>query len=261
MHLHRVQFTIQSLMIAVVIGAGLLALPRGLREVTAVLSLPLLAVYLAGRLLDGGHRRLAAIGFWGLAIPVNFLFVAFCASPGMLSVGLFFLWLFVILPTLAAFGATWAVLETRWAGGPHPLCRLAWTWVVALAVMPGVTAWTVWPFRLRFLTARSALERVADQVEAGQAVAFPRNAGPFRLAVSRVDSQSQGVALLIDADPGGPSGFVRHTGSLTGPYSCFRPIRGDWWHLRLGGGWCFAAHNAVGLAGESPAVGIDCLPT
>jgi hypothetical protein len=24
---------------------------------------------------------------------------------------------------------------------------------------------------------------------------------------------------------------------------------------------CSAAHNAVGLAGESPVVGIDCLPT
>jgi hypothetical protein len=239
MHLHRAQFTIGSLMIAVVVVAGLLALPRGLREVTAVLSLPLLAVYSAGRLLDGGHRRLAAISFWGLAIPVNVLFAVFCASPGMLSVGLSFLWLFVIMPTLAAFGATCAVLETRWGGGPHPLWRLAWTWVIALVLMPGVTAWTVWPFRLKFLTARSALERVADRVEAGHAVAFPQNAGPFRLAASRVDSQSQGVALLIDPDPGAPGGFVRHMGSLTGPYSCFRPIRGDWWHLRLGGGWCY----------------------
>jgi hypothetical protein len=32
---------------------------------------------------------------------------------------------------------------------------------------------------------------------------------------------------------------------------------------RMASGWnaCSAAHNAVGLAGESPVVGIDCLPT
>ena len=239
MHLHRTQFTIRGLMIAVVITAGLLALPGGLREVTAVLSLPLLALFAAWRLLDGGHRRLAAIGFWGLAIPANVLFAACCASPGMLSVALFFLWLFIIMPTLAGFGATWAILETRRGGDPHPLRRSAWKWVIALAVMPGVTAWTVWPFRLKFLIARSALERVADQIEAGQAVSFPQNAGPFRLAASRVDSETGGVALLIDPNPNGPSGFVRHKGSLTGPYSCFRPIRGDWWHVGLGGGWCY----------------------
>jgi hypothetical protein len=226
-------------MIAVLIVAGLLALPDRLGVVAAVMALPCLALFAARRLLEGGHRRLAAIAFWGLAIPVNVLFAALCASPGMLSFGLFVLSLFIMLPALAGFGAAWAVLETPRGGDPHPLCLLACTWVIALAVLPGVTAWTVWPFRLRFLTARSALERVADQIEAGKAVSFPRNAGPFRLAASRLDSQSSGVALLIDPDPGGPSGFVRHKGSLVGPYSCFRPIRGDWWHLALGGGWCY----------------------
>jgi hypothetical protein len=239
MHLRRARFTIRSLMIAVVIVAGLLALPLGLRVVVAVLSLPFLALYSAGRLLEGGHRRLAAIGFWGMAIPVNVLFTVCCASPGMFSVGLFVLWLFLILPALAGFGATWALLESQWEGDAHPFCRLVWTWVIALTLMPGVTAWTDWPFRLKFLTARSALERVADRVEAGRAVAFPQNAGPFRLAASRFDSRSRGVALLIDPDPNGPGGFVRHKEALSGPYGCFRPIRGDRWHLALGGGWCY----------------------
>jgi hypothetical protein len=48
-----------------------------------------------------------------------------------------------------------------------------------------------------------------------------------------------GVALLIDPNPGGASGFVRDKGSFTGPYGCFGPIRGDWWHVALGGGWCY----------------------
>jgi hypothetical protein len=239
MHLRNAQFTIRGLMIAVVIVASLLALPGGWREVAAVLSLPCLALFVAWRLLRGGYRRLAAVAFWGPAIPVNVLFAALCASAGMHSAALFMIWLFVILPTLAAFGATWAVLATRRGAISRPARRWAWMWVIALAVMPGVTSGTVWPFRLRFLTARSALERVADQVQAGQVFSFPQDAGPFRLAASRVDPRTGGVALLIDPNPGGPSGFVRHKGSFTGPYDCYGPIRGDWWHVGLGGGWCY----------------------
>ena len=240
MHLHRPKFTIRSLMIAVAIVAGLLALPGGYREVAAVLTLPCLALYTARRLLAGGHRRLAANIFWSLAIPVNVLFAACCAYPGMISVFLIFIWLFVIMPTLVGFGATWAVLATRRAEVPRHSHQLAWMWVVVLAVMPGVTALTVWPFRLRFLTARSALERIADQIEAGQSVTFPQDAGLFSVVASRVDAQTGGVALLIDPNPNGPSGFVRHKDPLiTGKYGCFRPIRGDWWHVGLGDGWCY----------------------
>ena len=36
----------------------------------------------------------------------------------------------------------------------------------------------------------------------------------------------------------------------------FQQGKGGKWEIR-----CPAAHNAVGLAGESPAVGIDCLST
>jgi hypothetical protein len=239
MHLRSAQFTIRGLTIAVVNVAGLLALPSGCREVAAVLSLSGLALFVAWRLLRGGHRRLAAVAFWGPAIPVNVLFAALCASAGMHSAALFLIWLFVILPTLAAVGATWAVVATRQEEIPRPQRRWASMWVIALAVMPGVTSGTVWPFHLRFLTARSALERVADQVQAGQVVSFPLDAGPFRLAASRVDPRTGGVALLIDPNPGGPSGFVRHKGSFIAPYSCYGPIRGDWWHVALGGGWCY----------------------
>ena len=239
MHLRRAQFTIRSLMIAVVIVAGLLARPDELRGVAAVLSLPCLGLFTAWRLLLGGHRRLAATCFWSLAIPVNVLYLALCAVPGMLSVALFFIWLFVIMPMLVGFGAVWSVLVARRGRVTHHSRQSAWMWVIALAVMPGVTAWTVWPFRLRFLTARSALERVADQIAAGQAVSFPQTAGTFRLAASRFDSETGGVALLIDPNPNGPSGFVRHNGALAGLYGCHRPIRGDWWHVGLGGGWCY----------------------
>ncbi len=233
------RFKIRSFMIGVAILAVVLALPKGMQGLALILSLPCLAVFATGRLLDGRHRRLAAISFWSLAASINILFAAFCALPGILSVGLFVLWLIVILPTLVGFGHAWAVLAASPKGSPQHWYQSAWMWVVILAAMPGLTAWTAWPFRLRFLTARSALERVADQIEAGQPLSFPRFAGPFRLVASKLDPQTGNVALLIDSNPGGPSGFVRHKGVITGPYDCFRPIRGDWWHVSLGGGWCY----------------------
>jgi hypothetical protein len=233
------QFTIQGLMIAVAIVAGLLALPGGWRVAAAALSVPCLAVLAARRLFLGRSHRLAAITFWGLALPVNVLFAALSVLPGMHSFVLLLIWLFVILPTLLAFGTTWAAMSTRREGVPHPSRRWVWSCFIALAVMPGVTAWTTWPFHLTFLTARPALDTLADQIEAGEAVSFPQTVGLFRLVGSRLDSRTGGVALLTDPNPSGPSGFVRHKISYAGPYGCFGPIRGDWWHVSLGGGWCY----------------------
>jgi hypothetical protein len=71
MHLRRAQFTIRSLMIAVVIVAGLLALPDELRGVAAVLSLPCLGLFTAWRLLLGGHRRLAAKSLASVGLDVG----------------------------------------------------------------------------------------------------------------------------------------------------------------------------------------------
>jgi hypothetical protein len=110
MHLGSDKFTIRGLMIMVVVVAGMVALPGGWRELAAVLSLPCLAIFVVPRLLRGGDRRLAAVYFWGPEIAVNVVFAAVCASAGVQSMALFLIWPFVILPTLAAFGATWAVL-------------------------------------------------------------------------------------------------------------------------------------------------------
>ena len=164
MRLPVVRFTIRSLMIVVAIMAALLALPDGWREVAAVVSLPCLALFTAWRLLLGGHRRLAAIGFWSLSILANVLFAALCVFPESSRVALFLLWFFILLPTIAGFGATWAILVTRGVVVTRYSRQAVWILVITLAVMPGVTAWSAWPFRLVFLTtARSTMECLADQ--------------------------------------------------------------------------------------------------
>lgn len=237
----RVQVTLRRMMAAVAAIAVLLALPTWLRLLVGVISVPCLASFSAYHLATERRRRPAGVCFWTLAIPVNVLFAVLSADPGMISVFLLFAWFVVFLPTLASFGAAWAVAATPEAAAQRSPRRGDWACVVALSVMPGVTALTAWPFHLAFLSARAGLERLADRVEAGQAVAFPQRIGPFAIVASRIDAETGGVALLTDSNPSGPSGFVRHKAQPidASHFSCYAPIRGDWWHRGLGHGWCY----------------------
>jgi hypothetical protein len=237
------RFTIRGFMIAVLVIAVLLALPGEWRVAVATLSpllLPCLAVVTAQRLLLRGRRRPAGICFWVPAVLVNLLFAVLCIDPGsLLPAVLFLVGVCVVMPTLAGFGVAWAILATRIGVAARRSPAVAWLSVIVLAVMPVATAWTLWPFRLVFLTAKPSMERLANQVASGKAVGSPRWVGPFRVAGSAVDPATGNVALLIDPNPNGPTGFIRDMGGRSVPYDCFRPIRGDWLHVDLGGGWCY----------------------
>ena len=237
----RVQVTLRRMMAAVAAIAGLLALPTWLQLLAAAISVPCLASLSAYHLATERRRRPAGVGFWTLAVPVNVLFAVLAADPGMIALFLLFAWFVVLLPTLASFGAAWAVAAPPGVAAQRSSRRGDWACVVALSVMPGLTALTAWPFHLAFLSARAGLERLADRVEAGQAVAFPQTIGSFAIVAARIDARTGGVALLTDPNPDGPSGFVRHKGRPgdASHFSCHAPIRGDWWHRGLGHGWCY----------------------
>ena len=236
----RLRFTLRSHIIAVMIIAGLLAIPAGWQVITAVISLPSLALIISWWLSLRGHRRLAAFCFWPTAVIANVAIAYYCVFPdGWFYFLIWGLSLFVILPTLLAFGVAWAFLATREAVTSRRPPSVAWLSVVALAVMPAATSWSLWPFRMNFLTARPGLELLAKRVAAGQLVSYPQWAGQFRLAGSAIDPSTGDVALLIVTDPNGPAGFVRDMGRRSSPYGCIGPIRGDVLHVELGGGWCY----------------------
>src|SRR5689334_19938608 len=114
MRLHSIRFTIRSLMIAVVIVAGLLAIPIGYGLIAVAFSLPCLGVFAAEWLVFRRRRRPAAIGFWTLAILINLAYAASCVAPDIyLLYPLLFAWLLIVAPTLGAFGGAWARLATR----------------------------------------------------------------------------------------------------------------------------------------------------
>jgi hypothetical protein len=227
-------------MIAVAIMAALLALPSGWRELAAALSLPCVALLAARHLFLWDQRRLAGFCFWVPAVLSNVLYATLCICPeGYFLTFLCFAWLLFILPTLAGFGVTWVSLATQEVAAARHVPFVSWMVVVASTAMPFITACTLWPCRLAFLTARPALERLADRVAAGQTIKYPFWAGPFRVAGSVVDPTLGNVGLMIDPNSNGPTGFVRNRGPQSDLFGCPRPIRGDVLHIGLGDGWCY----------------------
>lgn len=236
------RFTIRSLMIVVAIAAVLMAF----RAYWAVLAFAVVfgspGFAWAVLIVRQGNRRAAAIGFWGPAIGVNLLYAAACTAPGgLLGTFLLIVWLSVFGPTIACIGVAWARLATRKTAVPRRSRAAAWSAVVGLLLMPCMTVSTLWPLRLAFLRARPVLDRLADQAAAGQSVGWPQWAGPYRLVRADVDPVPGHVALVIDPDPGGPSGFVRE---LPGA----RPrqgklILGTDLEVDLGGGWSYRVED------------------
>jgi hypothetical protein len=150
---------------------------------------------------------------------------------------LLFVGLVIAVPTITALGIAWAVLSYRDHSLPERHRQAIGISVFVLTVLPVLTLWTFWPLHMAFVSARPALDRLADQVAVGKAVGFPQQAGLFRILGSAVDPASGNVALLTDDNPNGPNGLVRvrfGNGS-----NAKGPIVGSNLDVNLGGGWSY----------------------
>jgi hypothetical protein len=240
MRMPRWRFTIKSLMIAIGLVAGLLALPSSWRElaIALVLAIASLPVIGAWWLVHRGYRRFAKWSFCVLATSINVMYVAACVAPEFYVVTPLFLgWLVIILPVLVGLGSAWAMLSKK--DGPvrnRHQTAIAVS-VLVFAVLPALTLWTFWPLDVAFLVARPTLERLADRIAAGQSVGFPQRAGLFLILSSNVDPVSGDLGLLIDPNPSGRTGFVRvHPGR---PTKVRGPIIGSELNVSLGSGWWY----------------------
>jgi hypothetical protein len=247
------RFTIRRIMIVVAVAAVLLAtvaekgpLAEALLYVIQESGWPPLTVvslfsfYFFGSqwLVVLGWRRPAGAGFWTLAVLANTLYPACCIAPSVrvfqtLRIG----WMCVVWPTMTGLGCAWAVLATRERMIPRRLGPVVWLSVVILPLLPMVPLVSCWPLRIAFLAARPTLERLADRVVAEQPVAFPRQAGVFRLVESRIGPVAGTVALVTDANPSGRAGFVRIPPWVVAGARRGTPIFGEYLDIDLGGGW------------------------
>jgi hypothetical protein len=202
------------------------------------LSIPCACFVGAEWLVSQGHRRVAALGFWGLAVTSNLLFAATCIAPEIHSqILLFYVSSFIVMPAIMAIGLAWCRLGTRDGLVPRRFEAAAWLSVIVLAFLPLFTILSLWPLRLGFVIARPALERLADQVAAGQTIGYPQQLGLFRIGGSRVDAASGNVGLLIDWNPSRDPGFVRVRSGT--PTDVRGPIIGSDLNVELGAGWSY----------------------
>jgi hypothetical protein len=225
-------------MIVIVFMALLMALPLARGIAVTALCVTCACFIGAEWLVFRGHRRAAASGFWGLAASANVFYAAACIAPDIYTQFLLFpVWLFLVVWAIVAIGLAWCRLQTRKGLIPRRFEAAAWLSVVILAILPLFTLLTLWPLHFGFVIAKTALEHLADQVAAGQAVAYPQQVGLFRIAGSVVDPVSGNVGLLIDPNPNGFTGFVRvRAGS---PAEVRGPIIGSDLDIDLGAGWSY----------------------
>ncbi len=235
---HRFRFTIRGFMILIAAMAVPLAVLPGWLIVLSLVGLApsVVAVLVSLWLVFRERRRLAAICFWGVSILVNVGYLACCLTPRLILLYmLFVLWVLVLLPAILGPGAAWARLARR-EGAIRGRSRAAVNaCVCVMALFPVATLGTLWPLYLAFYLSRPSLERLADQVAAGQAVTQWRRAGVYSIAESDLDPGSGNVGLFVDPNPSGPSGFLRIRSGLP-PYYPGRPFATDM-NVELPGGW------------------------
>ncbi|QEH34632.1 hypothetical protein OJF2_31730 [Aquisphaera giovannonii] len=218
------RFTIKRLMLAVAgIGVAL-----GLVQAYPFVAIAAFyAVLLAGAswLPARARPRIARWGFLAAATWLNASMLVFFAYQPVLHNSIYlFASSLIFLPIVPGLGMAWA------AGGQG---RVRWTRAAIVACACGLAfsmIATHWPLRLAFGLSSPALNRLADRVEAGGAIAPGERAGLYR--VFGTTALTGDTAIIIDPDPGGISAFVRRPG----------PARGssrDWLDDGPGGRWWF----------------------
>ncbi len=236
------RFTLKRMMLWIAITAGLLAVHVQFLAAYVPfwsMAIPCLILVAGGCLSAWRFRRVALVGFVGLAILSNTLYTLASLYPDyMLRPALKIAWIMVVLPATGAFGAAWAKLATQAHATPRRSPWASWASVVVLAMTPGITVATVWPLHVAFLVYRPSLERLADRVETGYSINSPSWVGPFRLDGSGVDPYSNTVGLFIDPNPGGRTGFVR-VHSEAPDTDHFALLLGTDTNVKLGWGWSY----------------------
>jgi hypothetical protein len=212
--------------------AGLLWVYRafGSSIIFLVLWLPVMGLVLG---LLRGHPRLSA---WVLAASsilanssIALIFAYFYSISGLV---LMFFASTLLVPIVIGSGIAWANSRTESQRIPR---STAWVIVWFLGLLPISMMGTHWPLHLAFIVSRPALDRLADRVASGETLTSPEWAGLYWIVATKNEPSNGNVALIIDDDPAGMSGFVRLTDSL----SKFGPMTNLNFNESVGGRWFY----------------------
>ena len=204
------QYTIQRLMIAIVVIGVALALLREYPFFTVVAYFILALFGLAWSVVHVSPN-LASRLFIPSALWLNLsLFVSFAYSPLFHKSALFIVSL-IFIPIVPALGLVWVAART----GRYARVRAASIVAAVMALSASMLA-THWPLRLAFYLSSPALNRLADRVESGEALTTPEWAGLY--LIHRVSPFNAGGDLMLRVNPtrGQMAGFIRRKGSAKG---------------------------------------------
>jgi hypothetical protein len=139
---------------------------------------------------------------------------------------------------ISVFGApfalgTIAVAGTAWAFGKTG-CRRWWQMAILL-VLPAAAAtilFTNWPMKLSFVASNRALDRLADQVAAGQVPPLPTRAGAYTIKAIESRPVDGGLAVCLWTMPLNHQhvGFVRSPVGVKPPFN-------RWTHSQMNARW------------------------
>ncbi|WP_435007699.1 hypothetical protein P12x_004964 [Tundrisphaera lichenicola] len=235
----RIRFTMRGLMIAVGIVAFCLFLYRTLSP--ALIPIGVVGIFIAGFWHHCGrfHPKCAIWGFWSSAVATN-LFVAATDIYALCLGGylLMFLAAYCGITFTLGLGSAWAVgLVAKYPKSRRP-AFLGLGVVLALSIAPTTMVMDSWPLKLACLVSRPSMNRLADRVSRGEAIAWPVDAGLFTFVGSDINRETGSVGLITYPDPAGRSGFVRHL-----PETPADKRLGPFWNLNfnvsMGGGWWY----------------------
>jgi hypothetical protein len=228
--------TIKQLMAAVAVVASSLALYRAFGKVFFLLAAFSLCPGCVAWFATRGRRRSAA---WGLAVTAAVAGVAIATVcvyfVNLTGFVLAFLATVAAIPLILGLGASWAAEATRKDASHRRPPVVAWLSVVAVVALTPSMLVTLWPLRLAFLVSRPAMDRLAARIAAGEGLGRPEWAGLYRVVATRREPRGSSVALIIDDNPAGASGFVR-LGSPTAP-AYAAPMMNLNFDEDLGGRW------------------------
>jgi hypothetical protein len=232
----RPRFTIRSVMTAIAVLAGLLAVHAVVALILISLFIPYFSRFVAQWLVRRQRLPLAASAFWTATTFINVCVAVSCIAPKSKAFYLIFLGLWVTgVPTIANLGSAWVALLTQKTAAASRFREADGVSVLLLGLLPSLTLVTLWPLRLGFLIYRGEMEGLASQVAAGTPLRFPRRVGVFHLTSPA--TRSGYVGLRTDTERVPTSGFVRLAPG--GTANTNGPIVGVTFDVYLGSGWWY----------------------
>lgn len=126
---------------------------------------------------------------------------------------------------LSLFTGMWLVAVIIAMGGPGHVLRS----VLLLGIIASVPT-TNWPVHMTFRLSRTEFARLADALESGEELSFPRHVGIFRVEAG--ERRTDRTCLWLDPHPGGPRGFVKAPPGEPPWFNIWSSIAlDDNWHL------------------------------